>query len=118
MSILKDQMEGAANVDGVGNPFTQHTPMPKLIFKESLHYATDRKVYQADLDDGTGLGATMIGPSFDRSLIEPIVLAVNAHEELLAAAKYFRSLVDADLLDALTRDSDLHGEAIAKAEDR
>lgn len=45
-----------------------------------------------------------------------IVKCVNTHEELLAAAKYFRFLVDADLLDAMTRDSDPHGQAIAKAE--
>lgn len=41
---------------------------------------------------------------------------IDCHEELLAAAKYFRSLVDADLLDAMTRDGNPHEQAIAKAE--
>ena len=48
--------------------------------------------------------------------VEAFVRAVNCHEELLAAAKYFRSLVDADLLDAMTRNGNPHDQAIAKAE--
>lgn len=58
-------------------------PELRLIFKESRDYATGRMKYQADLDDGTGLGATLIGPTFDKSLVEPIVLAVNTRTDLL-----------------------------------
>ncbi len=37
-------------------------------------------------------------------------------KELLAATKYFRSLVDADLLDALIRNGNNHNQVISKAE--
>jgi len=43
---------------------------------------------------------------------------IAAAPELLEAAKYFRSLVDADLLDSLTRAGNKHNDAIAKAEGR
>lgn len=48
-----------------------------------------------------------------------IVLAVNAHDALTRerdalreAAKYFRSLVDADLLDSLTRNGNPHNDVL------
>lgn len=45
-----------------------------------------------------------------------IVKSVNSHKTLLDAAKYFKSFVDADLLDSITRGGNKHEDAIQQGE--
>lgn len=52
----------------------------------------------------------------DANEIDANARLIAAAPGLLDAAKYFRSLVDADLLDALVRNGNPYNEAIAKAE--
>src|SRR5688500_9388762 len=72
----------------------QHTPTLKLILKQDHDHAFGRDYWTVNLDDGTGLGAQLM-KTFDQSIADGIVRAVNSHDELVTMLKRVTSQYEA-----------------------